>query len=396
MTVTTQAPARTDYVALATELAGRFAERARQHDADGSFPHENFRELVDSGYTAMTVPREYGGGGAGLEELCRAQETLATGCASTSFAVNMHVHGIAMIAGIGGPAAEQAYRAIAHEGAVIAGGFSEPGVGGNWWHPTTKAEPAPGGYVLNGRKGFFTGYPAADLLFLSAARTDDRGLPEPVGFLVPKPECGVTVTAEWDAAGMRATGSHSLLLDNLFVAEDRMVGRPGALSLMFMQGVHWAWCSFASVFLGIARGALEQVVAEQRGRTLHVLDRTVAHLPGVQFRVAEMRTRLAAAEAHLYQAVRADHDTAIAADPLGHYIEMSVMKNSVARLAHEVVVLAMQVQGGSALLSGHPLQRAYRDVVAGLLVPPNSDVTAEWAGKHALGVPVFAEPRWEG
>ncbi|GAA3126955.1 acyl-CoA dehydrogenase family protein [Streptomyces rectiviolaceus] len=393
---TTTAPARTDAVALATELAGTFAERAAGHDRDGSFPQENIDELVASGYMSMTVPPEHGGGGASLEELCRAQQTLAAACANTAFAVNMHVHGIAMIAGIGGEAATRAYRSIVDDGAVIAGGFSEPGVGGNWWHPTTKAEPVPGGYLLNGRKGFFTGFPAADLLFLSAALTDDRGLPQPVGFLAPKPERGVRVTGEWDAAGMRATGSHSLALEDFFVPADRMVGEPGALPLMFMQGVHWAWCSFASVFLGIARGALDLVVREQRGRTLHVLDRTVAHLPGVQFRVAEMRTRYAAAEAHLYQAVRADHDDAVAADPLGHYIEMSVMKNSVCRLAHEVVTLAMQVQGGSALLSGHPLQRMYRDVVAGLLVPPNSDVTAEWSGKHALGVPVFAEPRWEG
>ncbi|GGY05623.1 acyl-CoA dehydrogenase family protein [Streptomyces hiroshimensis] len=385
-----------DPVALATELAASFADRAAAHDRDGSFPHENIADLVASGYTAMTVPAAWGGGGAGLEELCRAQETLAAACASTAFAVNMHVHGIAMIAGIGGDQAAWAYRAIVEDGAVIAGGFSEPGVGGNWWHPTTSARPVPGGYLLNGRKGFFTGFPAADLLFLSAARTDDRGLPQPVGFLVPKPGRGVRVTAEWDAAGMRATGSHSLVLEDCYVEAGRMVGEPGALPLMFIQGVHWAWCSFASVFLGIARGALGLVVREQRGRTLHVLDRTVAHLPGVQFKVAEARTRLAAAEAHLYQAVRADHEAAVAADPLGHYIDMSVMKNSVCRLAHEVVTLAMQIQGGSALLAGHPLQRMYRDVVAGLLVPPNSDVTAEWAGKHALGVPVLAEPRWEG
>ncbi|MFG3255715.1 acyl-CoA dehydrogenase family protein [Streptomyces sp. NPDC048172] len=394
--MTTATTADTRYVDLARQLAETFAERAAAHDRDGSFPHENITDLVESGYTAMTVPAAYGGGGASLEELCRAQEILAGACSNTAFAVNMHVHGIAMIAGISSDSAGWAYEAIVRDGAVIAGGFSEPGVGGNWWHPTTKARPVEGGYVLNGRKGFFTGFPAADLLFLSAALTDDRGLPQPAGFLVPKPESGVTVTAPWDAAGMRATGSHSLSVDELFVEEHRMVGEPGTLPLMFMRGVHWAWCSFASVFLGIARGALDRVVATQRERTLHVLDRTVAHLPGVQFRVAEMKTKLEAASAHLYSAVRADHERATAADPLGHYIEMSVMKNGVCRLAHEVVTLAMQVQGGSALLSDSPLQRAYRDVVAGLLVPPNSDVTAEWAGKHALGVPVFAEPRWEG
>jgi alkylation response protein AidB-like acyl-CoA dehydrogenase len=68
----------------------------------------------------------------------------------------------------------------------------------------------------------------------------------------------------------------------------------------------------------------------------------------------------------------------------------------VCRLAHEVVTIAMQTQGGSSLLAASPLQRMYRDVVAGLLVPPTTDLIEEWAGKQALGVPVLDEPRWEG
>jgi alkylation response protein AidB-like acyl-CoA dehydrogenase len=384
--------ARTDYVALARELAPDFAERAAAHDAEASFPYENIAELVASGYTAMTVPEKYGGAAASLAELCEAQMVLAAACGSTAFSVNMHVHGLAMIANLGGPGAEWACQAVL-DGAVIAGGFSEPGVGGNWWHPTTRAQETQGGYILNGRKGFFTGFPGATHLFLSAATLDDRGLPEPMAFLLPKPETGIRVTHEWDAAGMRATGSHSLAIEDFFVAEKWAVGERGALPLLFMTGVHWAWCSFASVFVGIARGALERVVSIQRKRVISVIGAPTARLPGVQFKVAEMAAKLAAAEAHLAAAISADHDTK---DPLGHYIDMSLMKTSVTRLAHEVVTLAMQVQGGTSLASADPLQRMYRDVVAGLLVPPATDVVLEWAGKQALGIPVFIQPRWAG
>jgi alkylation response protein AidB-like acyl-CoA dehydrogenase len=381
-----------DYLAVARDLAPIFAERARKHDEESSFPYENLDELVSSGYTAMTVPAEFGGDGAPLEVLCAAQRILAGACASTAFAVNMHVHGLAMIARLGGDSAEWACRAVL-DGAVISGGFSEPGVGGNWWHPTTKAEKVDGGYVLNGRKGFFTGYPGATHLFLSAATTDDRGLPQPMAFLIPKPERGIRVTGEWDAAGMRATGSHSLALEDLFIEDRWMVGEQGTLPLLFMSGVHWAWCSFASCFVGIARGALEHVVNTQRKRVISVIGKPNAHLPGIQFRVAEMAAKVAAAEAHLEAAIHADHDVP---DPLGHYIDMSLMKSGVTRLAAEAVTLGMQVQGGSGLSSSDPLQRMYRDVVAGLLVPPATDVVLEWAGKQALDVPIFAEPRWVG
>src|SRR5260221_6156004 len=130
-------------------------------------------------------------------------------------------------------------------------------------------------------------------------------------------------------------------------------------------------------------------------RTLQVISKPLAHLPGVQFKVAEMATRLAAAEAYLYAAVEADH-SAITGDPLSHYIEMSLMKATVCRLAHEVVTLALQVQGGTALLSSSSLQRMYRDVTAGLLIPPMPDVVNEWAGKEAPAWPLLAETRRVG
>jgi alkylation response protein AidB-like acyl-CoA dehydrogenase len=383
---------RTDYVALARELAPLLATNAAEHDRAASFPHDNLAELVRSGYTAMTVPPEFGGAGASLAELCEAQQILAGGCASTAFIVNMHVHGLAMIARLGGDSAEWACRAVL-DGAVIAGGFSEPGVGGNWWHPTTRADEVDGGFVLNGRKGFFTGFPGATHLFLSAATTDDRGLPQPMAFLIPKPDDGVRVSGAWDAAGMRATGSHSLAIEDLFVDAKWSVGERGTLPMLFMMGVHWAWCSFASCFVGIARAALDHVVASQRQRVISVIGKPNAHLPGIQFKVAEMAAKVAAARAYLEAAINAPHEDV---DPLAHYIEMSLMKTTVTRLAHEVVTLGMQVQGGSGLVSSDPMQRMYRDVVAGLLVPPATDVVLEWAGKQALDVPIFAEPRWIG
>lgn len=276
----TAAPAA-DYVEIARTLARAFAERAEGYDRTGEFPHDNWRDLIAAGYTKMTVPAAYGGGGADLRTLCRAQQILAAACGSTAFAINMHVHGLAMIEAVTKDASDWVYQAVL-DGAVIAGGFSEPGVGGNWWHPTTVATPVDGGYLLRGSKHFFTGFPGATLLFLTAALEDDRGIPEPVAFLVPLPRSGLTITSRWDAAGMRATGSHALRLDDLFVESRCLLGEPGDLALLFMGAVHWAWCSFSAVFTGIARGAVDQVAAAMRTRTVQVIGKPLAHLPGVQ------------------------------------------------------------------------------------------------------------------
>src|SRR5438067_12075294 len=97
-----------EFVALAAGLANRFAERAAQHDRDGSFPHENFVELAKSGYLALTIPQEFGGGGASILEATLAQARLAEGDGSTGLGVSMHlsIMGRPGRAGLAGGAAE--------------------------------------------------------------------------------------------------------------------------------------------------------------------------------------------------------------------------------------------------------------------------------------------------
>jgi len=384
-----------DYLALARELAADFAQRADHYDRTGEFVHENIAALLRSGYTAMTVPTAHGGGGASLEQLCRAQEALAAGCGSTAWAVNMHVHGVALLNHLQDADLEWAYEEIVAGRGFLAGGFSEPGVGGNWWYPTSRARPVAGGYLLNGRKSFFTGFPAATILFLTGVEKDERGVDQSLGFLLPRPESGIRIERPWEACGMRGTGSHSLVVEDLFIPARYAVGRRGEIPLLFMRGVHWAWCSFAAVYVGIAAGALEHVIQVVRERRLAVLPKPLAHLPGVQFRVAEMKVKLEAARAALYQAaVQPAQPESAPPDPIGHYVETSLMKLATCRLAQEIVTLALEVMGGSGYTTADPVQRMYRDVAAGVLLPPPADVALEWGGKHALGVPVLGEPRW--
>ncbi|MBV9945283.1 MAG: acyl-CoA/acyl-ACP dehydrogenase [Myxococcales bacterium] len=381
-----------DYAAEIRRLAPRFAARAAKADRGGEYVHETIADLIRSGYTSATVKRKYGGGEASLEELCRAQETLASACASSAFILNMHLHGVGMLNLLEGNQLDWAFEAIVRDGALIAGGFSEPGVGGNWWYPTTVARRAPGGYVLSGRKGFFTGFPSARLLFLTAALKNDRGLSDGVGFLVPTPLEGVRVERPWDACGMRATGSHSLVLEDVAVDERYLVGKPGDLPMLFMKAVRWAWCSFSSCFVGIACAALDHVTRSMVERRIAVLDKPLAHLPGVQFHVAEMRMRLESARSLLYQVAR--QDKGLDPDPIQTYTDVSLMKRTICALCAEVVSLAMRTVGGSAYVASNPVQQMMRDVAAGPLLPPAGDLVLEWAGKLALGVPVLAEPRW--
>src|SRR6266536_3394068 len=161
---------RPEAVELAARLAPALAARAAAFDEADAFASEDFDDLVTSGYTAITVPSDLGGMGAGALDLVAAQSRLAEGSPATALAVNMHLHGVGILAETLRHRVEPFLKQVASGGAIIAGGFSEPESGGNWWYQATSAVPLPGGgWRLKGVKTFFTGFPRATHLFLSAA-----------------------------------------------------------------------------------------------------------------------------------------------------------------------------------------------------------------------------------
>ena len=370
---------RPEIVALAARLAPALAERAARYDAADAFPDEDLDDLVAGGYTAITVPTDLGGMGASALDLVAAQSRLAEGSPATALTVNMHLHGVGILAEFLRERVEPFLKRVAGEGALLAGGFSEPQSGGNWWYQATTAVPEGGAWRLNGTKTFFTGYPRATHLLLSAAVPGAQR--EPVAFLVPAGQPGVRVAGEWRALGMRATGSVTLALEDLVVPDEWLVARGLPVAVSFLGASHWSWPSFASVFLGAAEAACRHVAARLPRRRNEALGQSLAELPGVQQAVGEMRMHLDAARATLYQAVREPP----AADPVAHYGRMAAAKLFACQAALHVCTLALRTAGGSGYLRGQPLERLLRDAHAGLLLPPSHDATLQWLGRVELG-----------
>ncbi|HYT27040.1 MAG TPA: acyl-CoA dehydrogenase family protein [Actinomycetota bacterium] len=371
---------RQDVVALAVRLAPALAARAAGYDEADAFAHQDVDDLVASGYTTITVPADLGGLGASALDLVAAQSRLAEGSPATALAVNMHLHGVGILAEGMRDRVEPFLKLVVTDGAMLAGGFSEPESGGNWWYQASTAVRVDGGYRLRGMKTFFTGFPRATHLFLSAAVETAAGR-EPIGFLFPKPDKGVRVVGEWKAMGMRATGSHVLAIDDVLVPDEHVVDRGFAVAASFLTGSHWSWPSFASVFLGAAEAAYRHVVDGLPRRRNEGLAQALSELPGVQQAVGEMRMHLDAARATLYAAVGRPPNP----DPVAHYGEMAAAKLFVCQAAVHVCTLALRTAGGSAYLRSGPVERLLRDAHAGLLLPPSHDATLQWVGRVELG-----------
>src|ERR671923_700021 len=226
--------AGTRLVAIAEELSEKLAERAGEHDRDGSYPFEAIDALKTAGYFAAPVPVELGGlGVSSAHDLVVASSRLARGDASVAIGVNMHLvavlnmerrRKVAVASG-----AERRARGfassleqIARDGTVLAAAISERGQ--DLTRPGTTATRTESGWRIDGRKLFCTMSPAATDLYVAVTYADGEGTERYAYAMVPTDAPGVVVHDDWDALGMRASGSNSISLEGVELPESAVRG----------------------------------------------------------------------------------------------------------------------------------------------------------------------------
>ena len=374
------------FLTLAVGLRGIAADQADVHDRENTFAHDTFAALRHAGYLALTVPEEYGGGGATPIELMLAQEELAKGSGSVALGATMHLGQIGGLAeSRSWPAwlLEQLFHDVVHHGALINTLASEPELGspsrGGGFRTTATA--VSGGYIINGRKSWSTLAPAlayANLLLTVVERdgTEVRGQ-----VLVPLPRDGVTIAETWDNLSMRATGSHDVVFDKVFVEERYRL--PDQKGLPASQISGWSLIS-SSVYLGIAQAARDFAIEFARERVPSGLGHPIAELPFVQEKVAHIDVLLLQARDVLYTTAELYDQRSEYREELGW--RFAAVKHIVTNNAIQVTDLALRIVGSVGLQRKHPLERYFRDVRAGLGNPPMDDVALGIIARHALGL----------
>jgi len=387
-------PAQKELVALADRLAAGFAARAEQHDREGSFPFADFEDLHREGYLALALPADLGGRGLTLHDFCLVQERLARGSGPTALGANMHLYNIGGGFGLFGQSfRRRVARAVIEEGAVLASSISEPGA--SLGSPLVRARKVDGGYRVSGRKYFCTLAPLLRWFIFSAKLEGEArpGLSGTVTLAAERGTEGMRIVPTWDAMGMRATGSDDIEFDDAFIPAECLIGEEGAGFEGGLQSLPWYALGIASVYLGIAGTALDFTVEYVKARKLHPLPRSIAHLPGIQFDVAEMSIGLEAARAFVFKTAAELARGADFGDEL--LPRVTAPQYFATRSALDVVTRAMQTIGGPSYFRRHPLERLFRDVRAGTLHPYTHTWLLEMIGKLRLGISLDASPRWE-
>jgi len=374
-------------ITLAKDLATEFAPRAEQHDREGSFPFENIARLKETGYTTMTTPKEYGGWGASPLTFILAQEQLVQGCSATACAINMHCNTVGFYTPFMTPAQRELYLGnVGRKHMLMNGYYTEGGGARSILSPQTKARKVPGGYVLNGQKVFSTLVPAVDYFGISTSLEGYSG-PASGGcaFLLPRDTPGLEVVETWDAMGMRATGSHTIVIRDVFATPEHLIGEEGHLFEEFSQVSYWYCLSFSATYLGIGQAMYSYVLDYARTRKVQKGDsgQLVGHLPWNRFAIGEMYNRLEACRTMLYTIARDISEKRSYGERLVPMTEM--LRTFVAENMLEVANLATRIAGGQGYMKGNPLERYFRDLRSAPLHTLKRDEVLEMLAAMELG-----------
>lgn len=366
------------------QLVKPFKARALEHDLAGTFPYENYADLRNANFPALTIPKRYGGAEISLVEMLRLQSEIAKNDGSTGLAIGWHM-GISKSLGESGAWDEALYGAFAKDvvakGALINNAASEAATGSptRGGKPETTATKTEDGWEITGRKTFTTLSPVLDYFAVSATIL---GTEEVGSFLVHKDFPGVSIDETWDSIAMSASGSHDLVLERVQLPVENLAQylTPGKKN---PQG--WL-LHIPAVYFGIAQAAFEEAVSFANSYAPNSLaSGTIAQFPAVQQKVGEMRLKLLEMEYFLFGvAEKWDRSTLEVRQEMGN--ELSAVKVSVVNSAISVVDLAMRLVGARSLSRKNPLQRYYRDVRAGLHNPPMEDMVITNLARSVLSL----------
>jgi alkylation response protein AidB-like acyl-CoA dehydrogenase len=369
-------PMADDLVATARQLGQVFAKRAADMDETDTFVAEHYEALKAAGLVEAGVPKELGGGGHDVDSLAAMLRELAHHCSSTALAFAMHTHQVAIPAWRwvhqkAAPVEPLLKRVAAERIILLTSG------GSDWIAGSGKAEKVDGGFRITARKIFSSGAPAGNLLMTSAVWDSPDEGPQVLHFGVPMNSPNVRIIPVWKTLGMRATGSHDVLIDGHVVPDAAIAlkRKAGEWHPVFHIIAMVAFPLIYSVYLGVAESARDIALEMAHKRRAD---------PNVTQLVGRMETELRGAQlaqAAMLAAVRGNKPGPETTN------EIMIGRSLVASHAIAAVDLAMEAAGGAAFYRAAGLERRFRDIQGARYHPLQSGPQAAFAGSVALGLP---------
>lgn len=331
---------------------------AAQWDRDSYFEPSLVRKLGELGFLGMLLPEEYGGLGLDAKSYLLALEEIAAADAST--AVMMSVHNslpTQMLNTYGTDAQKRQFLTPLARGEMLgAFALSESDAGSDASAIRCHAVRDGGDWIVNGSKAWITSGTHAGVI-IAMIRTDtpeDRRCSKGISAFILTPDLlGFHIGKKEDKLGMRASPTVTLTFDQMRVPADRMLGAEGMGFIYAMQSLVHGRLGIAAQAIGIARAAFEAAATYANER--QQFGTAIAQFQGVQFKLADMVTRITAARAMLHETASAK-DAGVDVDA-----QASMCKLFASETAMWVTTNAIQIFGGYGYVKDYPVERYFRD-----------------------------------
>lgn len=371
-------------------LTAEFSAGAAALDAGPSFPHENLARLRRAGLLSLTVPRALGGREATLAQALKVIRAVARGEPSTALILVMQcLYHLRLQANPNWPLAlkQRIARDAVERGALINSLRVEPELGS----PSRGGLPATVGrsegdhWILNGRKLYSTGSPG--LTWFAVWGRTDEAAPRVGTWLVHRDTPGVRFGEPWNHLGMRATGSHEVIFDNVRVPFEQAVDLqpPGPANGMDPVTSVWMNVLLPSIYDGVARAARDWFVQWAAQRVPSGLNAPLSTLDSFQQTVGRIDALLFNNRILLDAGAGGQVSTT----------EAPTIKYLVSKHAIDAVELALEASSNPGLSRNNALERHYRDVLCARIHTPQNDTVLGNLGRAAFTttLPARSEPR---
>lgn len=342
------------------ESARDFAEQfIRPHvmewDETQHFPVDLMHRLGEQGFLGVLVPEQYGGAGLGYQEYITVIEEIAKVCGSIGLSVAAHNSlCTGHILAFANEQQKTKYLPKLASGEWIgAWGLTEPGTGSDAGRMKCTAEKDGDYYVINGAKNWIT-HGKSSHVAVVIARTgellDSHGMS---AFVVERGTPGFSAGKKENKLGMRASETAEMIFDNCRVHKSQMLGQEGEGFIQSMKILDGGRISIASLSLGIAKGAYEASVKYAKER--HQFGKPIASFQAISFKLADMATKIQAAELLTRQA----GDMKNKGKKMTK--EAAMAKYYASEVAVEVATDAVQIHGGYGYTKDFPVEKFFRD-----------------------------------
>ena len=343
------------------ELARDFAKQeiaphAEHVDRTGEFPVETFKKMGELGLLGIPFPECYGGSGGDTISYALSVEEIGKACGSTGLSYAAAVSlGAAPIYYFGTEEQKQEYLVpLATGRALGAFGLTEPNAGSDAGGTRTKARSEGDSYVISGEKCWITNAGFARTVIVTAVTgIDNNGKNIISAIIVPTDSEGFTIKSEYDKMGVRGSNTSQLILDNVRVPKQNLLGSPEKGFKQFLNTLDGGRISIAALAVGIAQGAFEAALAYAHERKQ--FGRPISYFQAIQFKLADMAMEIELARNMVLKAAWLKDQ----GRPFTK--EAAFAKLYASEMAFRTCNQSIQIHGGYGYMKEYGVERMLRD-----------------------------------